>query len=50
MPQVVFGINAVKENLRQGKGIGEILIAKGKKIERLREILDIANQKNTSQI
>jgi len=45
LPQVVFGINAVKENLRYGKGIVELLIAKGKKIERLREILDIATKK-----
>ena len=45
MHQVISGINAVKENLRQGKGIVELLIAKGKKIERLREILDVATQK-----
>lgn len=45
MPQIISGLNAVKENLRQGKGIVELLIAKGKKIERLREILDIATQR-----
>lgn len=45
LPQIISGLNAVKENLRQGKGIVELLIAKGKKIERLREILDIATQR-----
>jgi len=45
LPQVISGINAVKENLRKGEGIVELLIAKGKKIERLREILDIATQR-----
>ena len=45
LPQVISGINAVKENLRKGEGIVELFIAKGKKIERLREILDIATQK-----
>jgi len=46
MANIISGINAVKENLRKGEGIVELFIAKGKKIERLREILDIANQKN----
>ena len=45
MPQVIFGINAVKENLRQGREILEIFIAKEKKSERLREIIDFAFQK-----
>ena len=45
MPQVISGINAVKENLRKGEGIVELFIAKEKKIERLQEILDIATQK-----
>ncbi|MBW2001232.1 MAG: 23S rRNA (guanosine(2251)-2'-O)-methyltransferase RlmB, partial [Deltaproteobacteria bacterium] len=45
MPQVISGINAVKENLRNSEGIVELFIAKGKKIERLQEILDIATQK-----
>ncbi|MBW2005648.1 MAG: 23S rRNA (guanosine(2251)-2'-O)-methyltransferase RlmB [Deltaproteobacteria bacterium] len=45
MPQVISGINAVKENLRKGEGIVELFIAKGKKIERLQEILDTATQK-----
>ena len=45
MHQVVTGINAVKENLREDKGIVELLIARGRKIERLREIMDIAREK-----
>lgn len=45
MPQVISGINAVQENLRQGKEIVELLIAKRRKIERLQEILDIATRK-----
>jgi len=45
LPQVISGINAVKENLRKSEGIVELFIAKGKKIERLQEILDIATQK-----
>jgi len=43
LSQVVSGINAVKEILRKGEGVVELFIARGKKIERLREILDIAN-------
>lgn len=45
MPQFISGINAVKENLRNSEGIVELFIARGKKIERLQEILDIATQK-----
>lgn len=45
MPKVISGINAVKENLRECKGIVELLIARGRKIERMREILDIAREK-----
>ena len=45
MPKVISGINAVKENLRECKGIVELLVAKGRKIERVREILDIAREK-----
>ena len=45
LPQVISGINAVKENLRNSEGIVELFIARGKKIERLQEILDIATQK-----
>ena len=45
MPQVISGINAVKENLREGKGIAELLVSRGRKIERLREILDMAREK-----
>jgi len=45
LPQVISGINAVKENLKKGEGIVELFIAKEKKIERLQDILDIATQK-----
>jgi len=45
LPKVISGINAVKENLRECKGIVELLIARGRKIERMREILDIAREK-----
>ena len=45
MPQIISGINAVKESFRKGERIVELFIAKGKKIERLREILDTATQK-----
>ena len=48
MPQVVYGINAVTENLKEGKGIVELLIAKGRKIERLKEILDLARDKSVA--
>ncbi len=45
MPQVISGINAIKENLREGKGIAELLVSRGRKVERLREILDMAREK-----
>jgi len=43
--QAISGINAVKENLREGKGIVELLIASGRKIVRMREIVDMAREK-----
>ena len=45
LPQAISGINAVKENLRQGQNIKELLIAKEKKVGRLSEILDMAQEK-----
>jgi len=45
MPQVVFGINAVWENLKEDKGIVELFIGRGRKRERLTEILDLAREK-----
>jgi len=45
LPQVISGINAIKENLREGKGIAELLVSRGRKVERLREILDMAREK-----
>lgn len=48
MHQVVSGINAVRENLKEDKGIVELFIAKGRKIERLKEILDLAQEKSVS--
>ena len=45
MHHIVSGINAIKENLAKDKGIVELLIAKGRKIERLKEIMDMAREK-----
>lgn len=45
MINIISGINAVKENLREGRGIVELLVAKGRRIERMREMLDIARDK-----
>ena len=46
MTQIICGINAVYETLRQGKGIVELFIARGRKIGRVREILDLARARN----
>lgn len=48
MTNIISGINAVKENLKEGKGIVELLIARGRKSERMREILDIAREERIS--
>jgi 23S rRNA (guanosine2251-2'-O)-methyltransferase len=45
LPQVISGINAVKENLREGKGIVELLIVRGRRTGRVKEILDMARDK-----
>jgi len=45
LPQAISGINAVKENLREGKEIAELLVSRGRKVERLREILDMATDR-----
>jgi 23S rRNA (guanosine2251-2'-O)-methyltransferase len=45
LSQPVCGINAITEVLREGRGIIEIFIARGKKSARLQEILDIALQR-----
>lgn len=45
MPHTISGINTVKETLRQGKKIAELFVARGKRVGRLREILDMATQK-----
>ena len=45
MAQVIFGINAVKENLREGKEIAEVLVSKRRGVGRLTEILDMAREK-----
>jgi len=42
LTQVICGINAVTETLRQGKGIVELFVAKGRKIGRVGELLDVA--------
>jgi 23S rRNA (guanosine2251-2'-O)-methyltransferase len=45
LAQVIFGINAVKENLREGKEIAEVLVSKQRGVGRLTEILDMAREK-----
>jgi len=46
LAQTIYGINGVIEGLRQGMKVGEIFIARGKKIGRLREIQDIARARD----
>lgn len=46
MTQIICGINAVNETLRQGKGIVELFVARGRQIGRVREILDLAMARN----
>ncbi|MEA3360617.1 MAG: 23S rRNA (guanosine(2251)-2'-O)-methyltransferase RlmB [Thermodesulfobacteriota bacterium] len=46
MSYFVSGINAVRENLRRGNNIIEILIAKQRKMDRILEILDMAGKKS----
>jgi len=46
MSYFVSGINAVIENLKRGNDIIEILIAKQRKMDRIREILDMAGKKS----
>jgi 23S rRNA (guanosine2251-2'-O)-methyltransferase len=45
LAQVIFGINAVKENLREGKEIAEVVVSKRRGVGRLTEILDMAREK-----
>jgi len=45
LAQVIFGINAVKETLREGKEIAEVLVSRQRNVERLTEILDLAKEK-----
>jgi 23S rRNA (guanosine2251-2'-O)-methyltransferase len=42
LSQVICGINAVAETLRKSKEILEIFVARGRRIERTREILELA--------
>lgn len=46
MRQIIYGLNAVTENLRQGTGIVELFVARGKKLGRVREILDLARTRD----
>jgi len=46
LAQTIYGINGVIEALRQGMGIVELFVARGKKIGRLREILDLARDRD----
>lgn len=45
MPRIISGINAVRENLSGDKGVVEVFVARGRKIERLKEILELARRK-----
>jgi 23S rRNA (guanosine2251-2'-O)-methyltransferase len=42
MAHIIYGINAVTEALRKGTGMAELFVARGKKIARVREILELA--------
>ncbi|MBW1689266.1 MAG: 23S rRNA (guanosine(2251)-2'-O)-methyltransferase RlmB [Deltaproteobacteria bacterium] len=42
LTQIICGINAVNETLKQGKGVVELFVAEGRTIGRVREILDLA--------
>ena len=46
MTQIICGINAVNETLKQAKGIEELFVAKGRTISRVREILDHARARD----
>lgn len=46
MHQVISGINAIRENLRKGTAITKLLVSKGRRIERVKEILDMARDKS----
>lgn len=46
MTQIICGINAITETLRKKKEIIEIFLARGRRIERAREILDLARARN----
>ncbi len=46
MTQLICGINAVTETLRKSKEIVEIFLARGRRIERAREILDLARARD----
>jgi 23S rRNA (guanosine2251-2'-O)-methyltransferase len=45
LSQVICGVNAVTEILKQHRGIQGIFIAKGRTSQRIREILDLAREK-----
>jgi 23S rRNA (guanosine2251-2'-O)-methyltransferase len=46
LADVIYGINAVKEALKQGLGIVELFISRGRKITGVTEILDLAREKD----
>ena len=45
MPNLVTGIHAVKENLKEGRAIVELFVARERSTVRLKEILDLAHAK-----
>jgi 23S rRNA (guanosine2251-2'-O)-methyltransferase len=46
LTQFICGINAITETLRKSKEIVEIFVAKGRRMERAREILDLARARD----
>jgi len=42
MPNLVTGIHAVEENLREGRAVVELFVARERSAERLKQILDLA--------
>jgi 23S rRNA (guanosine2251-2'-O)-methyltransferase len=46
LTQIICGINPVTETLRKGKKIVEVFIARGRRIDRIRVILDLARARD----
>jgi 23S rRNA (guanosine2251-2'-O)-methyltransferase len=46
LTKIIYGINAVAETLKKSKEILEVFVAKGGRIERAREIIDLARERD----